>query len=134
MYPHLYTCVVYYYQKYKCKAFLPAASQILTDRPKIMFFLTCFCTELIYEELMDWEERNKNGLMKEDCSGQFRPCVAVRHVSPAVFNQCSGSVPIILSQMCRRLPPPSPPPPTTSHPCPQSTHWRRTQTAAASTR
>lgn len=25
--------------------------------------------ELIYEEVMDWEERNKNGLMKEDCSG-----------------------------------------------------------------
>ncbi|XP_007548394.1 PREDICTED: mitogen-activated protein kinase 9-like isoform X1 [Poecilia mexicana] len=24
--------------------------------------------ELIYEEVMDWEERNKNGLMKEDCS------------------------------------------------------------------
>uniref|UniRef100_A0A671VSB3 Stress-activated protein kinase JNK n=1 Tax=Sparus aurata TaxID=8175 RepID=A0A671VSB3_SPAAU len=25
--------------------------------------------ELIYEEVIDWEERNKNGLMKEDCSG-----------------------------------------------------------------
>uniref|UniRef100_A0A3Q4GYG6 Stress-activated protein kinase JNK n=1 Tax=Neolamprologus brichardi TaxID=32507 RepID=A0A3Q4GYG6_NEOBR len=24
--------------------------------------------ELIYEEVIDWEERNKNGLMKEDCS------------------------------------------------------------------
>ncbi|MED6246064.1 Mitogen-activated protein kinase 9, partial [Ataeniobius toweri] len=23
---------------------------------------------LIYDEVMDWEERNKNGLMKEDCS------------------------------------------------------------------
>uniref|UniRef100_A0A8C7ZTI8 Stress-activated protein kinase JNK n=1 Tax=Oryzias sinensis TaxID=183150 RepID=A0A8C7ZTI8_9TELE len=33
--------------------------------------------ELIYEEVIDWEERNKNGLMKEDCSGtrvyQARP-------------------------------------------------------------
>ena len=29
----------------------------------------CFSTELIYEEVIDWEERNKNGLMKEDCSG-----------------------------------------------------------------
>lgn len=28
-----------------------------------------FPTELIYEEVIDWEERNKNGLMKEDCSG-----------------------------------------------------------------
>lgn len=28
-----------------------------------------FCTELIYEEVIDWEERNKNGLMKEDSSG-----------------------------------------------------------------
>lgn len=26
-------------------------------------------TELIYEEVIDWEERNKNGLMKEDSSG-----------------------------------------------------------------
>lgn len=26
--------------------------------------------ELIYEEVIDWEERNKNGLMKEDCSGR----------------------------------------------------------------
>lgn len=31
--------------------------------------LFCFSTELIYEEVIDWEERNKNGLMKEDCSG-----------------------------------------------------------------
>lgn len=29
----------------------------------------CFSPELIYEEVIDWEERNKNGLMKEDCSG-----------------------------------------------------------------
>lgn len=29
----------------------------------------CFSAELIYEEVIDWEERNKNGLMKEDCSG-----------------------------------------------------------------
>uniref|UniRef100_A0A8C9YDP6 Stress-activated protein kinase JNK n=1 Tax=Sander lucioperca TaxID=283035 RepID=A0A8C9YDP6_SANLU len=27
--------------------------------------------ELIYEEVIDWEERNKNGLMKEDCSGMY---------------------------------------------------------------
>uniref|UniRef100_A0A3B4WQ64 Stress-activated protein kinase JNK n=1 Tax=Seriola lalandi dorsalis TaxID=1841481 RepID=A0A3B4WQ64_SERLL len=27
--------------------------------------------ELIYEEVIDWEERNKNGLMKEDCSGTY---------------------------------------------------------------
>lgn len=31
----------------------------------------CFSAELIYEEVIDWEERNKNGLMKEDCSGIF---------------------------------------------------------------
>lgn len=30
-----------------------------------------FPTELIYEEVIDWEERNKNGLMKEDCSGTY---------------------------------------------------------------
>lgn len=29
----------------------------------------CSSAELIYEEVIDWEERNKNGLMKEDCSG-----------------------------------------------------------------
>ncbi|KAA8588996.1 hypothetical protein FQN60_010341 [Etheostoma spectabile] len=27
--------------------------------------------ELIYEEVIDWEERNKNGLMKEDCSANI---------------------------------------------------------------
>uniref|UniRef100_A0A4W5RLE3 mitogen-activated protein kinase n=1 Tax=Hucho hucho TaxID=62062 RepID=A0A4W5RLE3_9TELE len=26
--------------------------------------------ELIYDELMDWEERNQNGVMKEDCAGE----------------------------------------------------------------
>lgn len=36
----------------------------------------CFPPELIYEEVIDWEERNKNGLMKEDCSGM--------HVTPSL--------------------------------------------------
>jgi hypothetical protein len=26
-------------------------------------------TELIYDEVIDWEERSKNGVTKEDCSG-----------------------------------------------------------------
>lgn len=34
-------------------------------------FVLRFPAELIYEEVIDWEERNKNGLMKEDCSGIF---------------------------------------------------------------
>lgn len=32
-----------------------------------LFFLP---TELIYKEVMDWEERNKNGVLKEDCLGE----------------------------------------------------------------
>lgn len=35
--------------------------------------------ELIYEEVIDWEERNKNGLMKDDCTGR-----SVRLLSLAV--------------------------------------------------
>lgn len=35
----------------------------------ISLIVFCLSTELIYEEVIDWEERNKNGLMKEDCSG-----------------------------------------------------------------
>uniref|UniRef100_A0AAY4CJ61 Stress-activated protein kinase JNK n=1 Tax=Denticeps clupeoides TaxID=299321 RepID=A0AAY4CJ61_9TELE len=27
--------------------------------------------ELIYKEVMDWEERNKNGVMKEECTGEL---------------------------------------------------------------
>ena len=37
--------------------------------PNIFFFYVS--SELIYEEVIDWEERNKNGLMKEDCSGVY---------------------------------------------------------------
>lgn len=36
---------------------------------QLWFLWWFFPTELIYEEVIDWEERNKNGLMKEDCSG-----------------------------------------------------------------
>lgn len=39
-----------------------------------------FPAELIYEEVIDWEERNKNGLMKEDCSGR-----SGRHLHYSLF-------------------------------------------------
>ncbi len=29
-------------------------------------------TELIYKEVIDWEERNKNGVLKEECLGKSR--------------------------------------------------------------
>lgn len=38
-----------------------------------------FSAELIYEEVIDWEERNKNGLMKEDCSGIFIINYSIKH-------------------------------------------------------
>lgn len=33
--------------------------------------ILCPSSELIYEEVIDWEERNKNGVLKEDCSGMI---------------------------------------------------------------
>lgn len=35
----------------------------------VIYFL-CLCLELIYKEVMDWEERNKNGVLKEECLGE----------------------------------------------------------------
>lgn len=33
-----------------------------------MFFTPA---ELIYKEVMDWEERNKNGVLKDECLGEL---------------------------------------------------------------
>lgn len=44
-------------------------------RHKILFMISLgfsLTTELIYNEVMDWEERNKNGVLKEECLGESR--------------------------------------------------------------
>lgn len=128
----------------------------------------CFSTELIYEEVIDWEERNKNGLMKEDCSGTNIFIHYLHYWTPKCYNEtfflkyailgpwkiyrkctvltlniiliCSIYLNVIspasllcLYQMWCQVQPPSPHQPTTFRPCPRSTRWPRTQTAAAST-
>uniref|UniRef100_A0A3Q2EGY5 Stress-activated protein kinase JNK n=1 Tax=Cyprinodon variegatus TaxID=28743 RepID=A0A3Q2EGY5_CYPVA len=48
--------------------------------------------ELIYEEVIDWEERNKNGLMKEDCSGWFSSVAAsIPYVPSGSASQSSSA-------------------------------------------
>lgn len=33
------------------------------------FYLACLFEELIYKEVLDWEERSKNGVVKDQPSG-----------------------------------------------------------------
>lgn len=106
---------------------------------RLHWSVLCFSAELIYEEVIDWEERNKNGLMKEDCSGIFIINCSIKQQetdSPPVRAsnfRSTGSFVCLLYQTWCRSPPPSHHRPTTSRPCPRSKPWPPTQTAAAST-
>lgn len=42
---------------------------VIVSRVASLTCKCCFSTELIYKEVMDWEERNKNGVLKEEGSG-----------------------------------------------------------------
>lgn len=97
-----------------------------------------FLAELIYEEVIDWEERNKNGLMKEDCSGIFSiNCSIKEQINCRKKHLTSDPLDplyVCLSdQMWCRAQPPSRHRPTTSRLCPQNKPWPPTQTAAALT-
>lgn len=79
---------------FKCSFFF-FLIYILVFRPNLtlcpslsLSAMFCFSTELIYEEVIDWEERNKNGLMKEDCSG-----TRVYQARPAC-SECAVQVPL----------------------------------------
>lgn len=51
-------------------ALLVICKMMEIDETLLVFMGFFPSSELIYKEVMDWEERNKNGVVKEECLGE----------------------------------------------------------------